>query len=96
MNFAFDATLRLGDVITIAAFLGIGISAYYNIKGRLDIGSITMENLAAKIDMLEETIKLNSSTLQLVAIQKVEIDHIKQDIYELKHGEGVLSLKQKG
>lgn len=95
MNFAFDPTLKLGDVLTIATFLGVGISAYYNIKGRLDVGSVKMTNLDTEIKSIKETLKVQSNTLTIVATQKVEIEHIKQDIFELKHGEGfVLPFKK--
>lgn len=88
MMFAFDPTIKLGDILTIASFLGIGISAYYNIKGRLDVGSLKMSNLAVEVEAIKETLKVTSSTLTVVATQKVEIDYMKQDIFELKHGHG--------
>lgn len=97
MNFNFDPTIKLGDILTVASFLGIGISAYYNIKGKLDVGQLIMSTLDTEVKDIKETLKLNASTLTLVATQKVEIEHIKQDIYELKHGEGfVLPLKPRG
>ena len=84
--FNFDPTIKLGDILTIASFLGIGISAYNNIKGKLEVGQLIMSTLDTEIKDIKETLKLNASTLTLVATQKVEIEHIKQDIIDLKHG----------
>lgn len=86
----FDPTIKLGDLLTIASFLGVGLTAFYNIKSQLGI-------LSVEVNALKKAEEYNSATLRLVAIQKVEIDHIKQDLHELKHGEGfVFPLKQKG
>jgi len=88
--FNFDPTIKLGDLLTIGMFLGVGLSAFYNIKGQLSI-------LSVEVNSLKRAEEYNSTTLRLVAVQKVEIDHMKQDIHELKHGEGfVFPLKQKG
>jgi hypothetical protein len=88
--FNFDPTIKLGDLLTIASFLGLGVAAYYNLKSELKI-------LAIEVMALKKSEEFNSTTLRLVATQKVEIDHIKQDINELKHGEGfVFPLKQRG
>lgn len=88
MNLTFDATIKLGDLLTVASFLGIGITAFYNIKERLNTGQFVMETMQKEIADIKETLKLNASTLTLVATQKVELDNIKQDIFELKHGHG--------
>lgn len=88
MNFAFDATIKLGDVLTIASFLGIGITAFYNIRERLNTGQFVMESMQKEIAGIQETLKATASTLTIVATQKVELEHIKQDVQELKHGHG--------
>lgn len=88
--FNFDPTIKLGDLLTVASFVGIGFGAFYKVKGRLDIHNL-------KLTTLEETLKTNTATMNLVATQKVEIDHIKQDIFELKHGEGfIFPIRPKG
>lgn len=86
--FNFDPTVKLGDILTIASFLGIGIAAYYNIKSRLDVGQLIMTTLQKEVEDIKETLKLNATTLTLVATQKIEIQHMQQDINELKHGHG--------
>jgi ABC-type uncharacterized transport system YnjBCD ATPase subunit len=88
MNFAFDATIKLGDMLTIASFLGVGISAYISIRERLNTGQLVMQGMQKKIVNIQETLKLTATTLTLVATQRVEIEHLKQDIIELKHGHG--------
>jgi len=88
--FNFDPTVKLGDLLTIGSFLGIGLTAFYNIKSRLEI-------LTVEVNALKKAEEYNSATIRLVAIQKVEIDHIKQTIHEMKHGEGfIFPLKQRG
>ena len=82
--FNFDPTIKLGDVLTIASFLGVGISAFYNIRGRLD-----MHNL--RLTTMETSVKSVLETLGIVATQKVEIDHIKDDVRELRHGKGFVT-----
>jgi len=88
MNFSFDATIKLGDLITIASFLGVGITAYINIRERLNTGQLVMQSMQKEIVNIQETLKLTANTLTLVATQRVEIEHLKQDIVELKHGHG--------
>lgn len=88
MNFNFDATLKLGDLLTIISFIGIAFATYVGIRERLNTGHHIMNALNKEIEAIKETLKMNATTLALVATQKVEIDHIKQDLFELKHGQG--------
>lgn len=88
MNFSFDATIKLGDLLTIASFLGVGVSAYISIRERLNTGQLVMQGMQKEIVNIQETLKATASTLTIVATQKVEIEHLKQDITELKHGQG--------
>lgn len=94
MSFNFDATLKLGDLLTIASFIGIGFTAYINIRERLNTGQHIMTLLNKEIEAIKDTLKLNATALNLVATQKVEIEHIKKDIDELKHGYGFILPKK--
>ena len=49
-----------------------------------------METMQKEISDIKETLKLNASTLTLVATQKVELENIKQDIFEMRHGKGFI------
>jgi hypothetical protein len=88
MSLAFDATIKLGDILTIISFIGFGITAYINIRERLNTGQLVMQSMQKEIVNIQETLKLTANTLTLVANQRVEIEHLKQDIIELKHGHG--------
>lgn len=79
--FSFDPTIKLGDLLTVASFLGVGLSAFYKLKGNLEMHNLRLNNI-------EVILKNNSETMKIVATQNVEIQHIKDDIRELKHGEG--------
>ena len=81
--FNFDPTIKLGDVLQIASFVGLGIAAYYNVRSKLDIHSF-------KLSTIEKTMESNAATLTLVATQKVEIEHMKKTIDEMKHGVGFI------
>lgn len=54
MAVEFSTEIRLGDLLTIAAFVGVGFSTYYKMKGRIDIQDVTF---ALKFGYIERDIK---------------------------------------
>jgi len=77
VNFNFDPTIKLGDILTVVSFIGFGIGAFYKIKNQLDIHSLRLTNM-------EATMLTNAETLKLVVAQEIKIRHMEEDIRDLK------------
>lgn len=97
--FAFDPTIKAGDIIQITVFIGVGISAYYGIKSRIQGIASTQESQTkiydlrlAYIDAALENAKsdLKSTAAQdlHIAQQRVEIDKLWKIVDELRHWKG--------
>lgn len=53
----FTSEIRLGDILTILSFVGVGFASYYKMKGRIDIQDVKfgyMEKDILKIEMIEK------------------------------------------
>ena len=96
---AVDWSFRLGDVISVAAFAGTGLSYAFVMRGKIEL-------IAVKLGYLEETVKSETSKQnakidnQSEQIGKLgEIVHtqgrfderlmnLRRDVDDLKHGRG--------
>lgn len=83
--FNFDPTVKLGDLLQITAFLGVGIAAYYGVKAKIQEVAASQVLMGTKYDMrldyidatLEDAkIETKNSTAQdlHIAQQRREID----------------------
>jgi hypothetical protein len=99
---SFDPTFRLGDLVQITAFLGVGISAYYGIKAKLaelaakqELNKTTTEMRLDIIDATLEDAKMdlkNSQAQDLhIAQQRSEIDRIWKLLEDLRHWKGFVN-----
>lgn len=79
-----DWNVRVGDLLVVASLAGTGI-VYAFKSGRF---AESIGNMQKEIVALKETMKVVGDVLTLVAVQKVEIKNIQDDIRELKHGDG--------
>lgn len=79
-----DWNVRIGDLLVVASLAGTGI-VYAFKSGRF---AESIANMQKEIVALKDALKVIGDVLTLVAVQKVEIKNIQEDIKELKHGEG--------
>lgn len=79
-----DWSIRLGDILVLLGLAGTGIHLAFK-TGRF---SQSVENMQAEIKELKEVAKAVSDVLTTVAVQKSEIEHLRADINEIRHGEG--------
>lgn len=50
MALEFSPEIRLGDILTIISFVGVGFAAYYKMKGRIDIQAVKFEYMEKDIE----------------------------------------------
>lgn len=79
-----DWNIRFGDVLVVAS-LGCTVLVFAYKTGAFTESVNAMQKELESLKAIARTI---SQVLTTVATQKVEIEHIKEDIRELKHGEG--------
>ncbi len=79
-----DWNIRVGDILVVVSLVSTGLIFAYK------IGSFTesVKAMHRELEALKDIAKAISGVLTTVATQKVEIENIKEDIRELKHGEG--------
>lgn len=79
-----DWNVRLGDVLVVASLAGTGI-VYAFKSGRF---AESIENMQKEITALKKVTEAITSLLTMVAVQKSEIENIREDVRELKHLKG--------
>lgn len=79
-----DLNIRLGDILVIASLLGTGV-VYAFKSGRF---AESIVNMQKEIVALKELASAITSVLTTVAVQKKEIEFIREELRELKHGDG--------
>lgn len=79
-----DWNIRIGDILVVVSLAGTAIVFAYK------TGAFTesVKAMQKELEALKAIAKTISEVLTTVATQKVEIEHIKEDLRELKHGEG--------
>lgn len=77
-------SIRLGDILVLFGLGGTVISLAYR-AGRF---AETLTAMQAEIVDLKNVAKGVTQVLTTVAVQKVELQHLRIDVDELKHGRG--------
>lgn len=77
----FDSTIRLGDILTLLAFLVSGLGFVWAMRGELRMMAKDVQRQGDRIEKLEAVI-----TLQ--AVQDQRIINLEARIEELRHGRG--------
>lgn len=77
-------SIRAGDVMVLLGFLGGSLALVFR-GGKLYAAIEVMQN---EIRSLKEVAAQIGSVLTTVAVQKVEIEHIRKDISDLRRGNG--------
>ncbi len=85
--FNVDWSVRLGDLIVLLGFLGT-IAMYGFRAGRF---AAALDIMRSEITSLKDVAKTVADVLTTVAVQKVELSNIREDIQELKHGKGFIA-----
>lgn len=91
MMFNFDPTIKLGDLLTVAAFLAVGIAAFYRIRGQLDMHGL-------RLTMIETNVASYATSMEKISVQRSElavvinrIGNVEADIREMRHGHGFVT-----
>ncbi len=79
-----DWNVRAGDLLVVASLAGTCI-VYAFKSGRF---AESIENMQLEIIGLKKVTEAITSLLTTVAVQKIELENIREDVRELKHGEG--------
>lgn len=79
-----DWNVRVGDILVVASLAGTGI-VYAFKSGRF---AESIENMQKEIAGLKKVTEAITALLTTVAVQKIEIENIREDVRELKHGDG--------
>lgn len=100
--FSFDPTIKAGDLLQIAAFLCVGIGAYFGMKAKIAEIAATQKASSKIYDLrlsyidaaLEDAkLELKSSQTQdmHIAQQRKEIDKLWEIVNELRHWKGFVN-----
>lgn len=79
-----DWNVRFGDLLVVLSLAGSGI-VYAFKSGRF---AESIKNMQREIIEMKEVAKAMTAVLTTVAVQKKEIEFIRDEIRELKHGDG--------
>lgn len=79
-----DWNVRIGDILVVVSFAGTCIFYAFR-SGRFAESILTIQR---EIKEFKEIAKVMSALLTTVAVQKKELENIREDVRELKHGEG--------
>lgn len=79
-----DWSVRFGDLLIVASLAGSGI-VYAFKSGRF---AESIKNMQKEISALKLIAESLAAVLTTVAVQKREIEFIREEIKELKHGDG--------
>lgn len=75
-----DWSFRFGDVMVIMSFLGtIGMFIYRG--GRF---TRAIESMQEEISALKKVAESVAGVLTAIAVQKIELEHVREDIKEIK------------
>lgn len=83
-----DWTVSVGNMLTVV-ILGFGaITAFFRVQGDIRVIVQELESLDKHQVALESSINQMTQIMSQVAVQSNRIDHLEEDLRELKHGEG--------
>jgi hypothetical protein len=79
-------SIRLGDIMVLLGLGGTMLTLAYR-AGRF---AETLAAMQSEIVELKDVAKAVTQVLTTVAVQKVELEHMRVDVNELKHGRGFI------
>jgi prefoldin subunit 5 len=78
-----DYTINLGAIIQIIVIVGGGLVAMISMKG-------TVDNIKSDMDEMKTDLKKVGDALVTLAVATKRLDHVEEDIREMKHGRGFI------
>lgn len=86
-----DWTLSIGNLLQIAAFMVVGVGAFFTLRGDIRILRHDLKNMQQQQEGLADTMSNISATLTTVAVQDERITQMAKTIDEMRHGQGFVS-----
>ncbi len=83
-----DWTINVGTLIQALIFVGSIIALYFAMKSDIRVIRHDMKTLEQRQAVLHEAFTQLGTLLTTVAVQKTELEHVREDIREMKHGRG--------
>lgn len=90
MGFAFEWTVKLGDILTVGGAVMVAAAFLYNRGGKEAGDSMTLQALSKEFGEMKTEFKAFSETLQKIAVQETKIELLMKWYDELRHGEGFI------
>lgn len=86
----FDPSVRLGDILTLIGFLGVGITAFVNIKATLKLFGFRLDIVDASIEDLKRD--YGNGKVQDAEIARLKEDGVmmRREIFELQRDRGYI------
>jgi len=85
---AIDYTISVGSIAEVITLLGGGLVA-------VGVMRSTVNNIQAKVDDMETELKGLTKALMQLAVQHERINHLEEDIREMKRGDGFVGVEIK-
>jgi len=79
-----DYTITVGNIIEIGVIIGGGLMALFSLKN-------TVATLKTDVDGIQSEIKKLAQVLTEMAVANSRLNHIEEDIRELKHYRGFIT-----
>lgn len=87
---SIDWSISVGNILTVL-LLGVGaIKAYYRLQGDIRMLKHDFRNLEQAQAGMTEALGTLVSAVTQIAVQQSRLDHIEQDLSDLKRGEGFI------
>lgn len=83
-------SIRAGDLLTILAFLGGGVAAYFALKGDVRILKHDFASMKLSVELLSSAMKGFSDVLVKLAVTETRMAAMEEDVRELRHGRGFI------
>lgn len=89
----FDPTIKLGDLLTLAGFLGVGLTAFYNIKTTLKLFGFRLDVVDASIEDLQRDFSSGKIHEHRITRLEKDAERCAEQIHELQRGQGYVREK---
>lgn len=86
-----DWTISVGNLLQVAAFLVVGLSAFFALRTDIRVLRHDMKNVQEQQDTLSDTMNHVSATLTTVAVQDERITQLSKTVDEMRHGQGFVN-----
>ena len=80
----FDASINLGQLVTAAGFIIAGMSAWYSLRGSVEVLNFKLQNLADKTNTITEELKLQTQILVRLERQEMEIGVLRHQVNNIQ------------